>query len=94
MIETEEAFTNIKVMLQLALPSGCTARVYYKLEDVSANWVELTDPTTSALSSEWIQYQWVKTGVNAKKYRVKIELNTVNPLIRPRARKLINILKY
>lgn len=94
MIETEEAFTNIKVMLQLCLPSGCSARVYYKLEDVSTNWVELTSPTTSVLSNEWMQYQWVKTGVNAKRYRVKVELSTVNPLIRPRARKLINILKY
>lgn len=94
MIETEENFTSLKVLLQMALPSGCTAKVYYKLEDVSNSWVELLDPETSTLSNEWIQYQWSKTGINAKRYRVKIELSTTSPLIRPRARKLINILKY
>lgn len=94
MIETEETFTNIKVLLQLCLPSGCTARAYVKMEDVSNNWIELTNPDTSALSNEYTQYQWNKSGVSAKRYRFKLEMHTVNPLIRPRARKLINILKY
>lgn len=94
MVEMDEDFTSIKTILDLALPSGCTCKVYYKLEDKSASWVEMISPTTVRLGTEWVQYTWSKDSVQAKKFRVKIVLNTTNPLIRPRARKLRCILKY
>ena len=94
-IETEEAFTNLKVMLQLALPAGTSVNVYYKCEsDETPVWTELTNKTISRVSSEWQQYTYTKTVISATKYRVKVVLHSDSPLVRPRARKLINILKY
>lgn len=93
MIETEDKFTNIKIQLQACLPSAaCTLTVYYKVDDGS--WVKANTFTTSKVTSEFDQYNYTVEGVSGNRYRVKVVLYTPNPLIRPRVRKLINILKY
>lgn len=90
----EENYTNLKISCEFALPAGCTQRVYYMCPDRSSEWVLCTSPQTAQITQEFTRYTYEVTGLNAKKFRVKVELDTVNPLARPRARKLMSIMKY
>lgn len=92
----DENYKNIRVILDLALPSGSTAKVYYATDANGDTWTELTSPNVVPVDSEFNKYEYTKTldGAGTKNYRVKVILETSNPLIRPRARKLMNILKY
>ena len=93
-IELEEKYTTLKVTCEFALPVGCTAHVYYMASDVSESWNELTVNSTVQVNEEFVRNTYVKDSLSAKNYRVKVVLETTNPLNRPRARKLCNILKY
>ena len=90
----DEAFTKIKVVMNVSVPSGTSFKVFYQNIDVGSSWTELTNPTVTPVDEEFSRYEFNKTGISATNYRVKITLTTTNPLIRPRVRKLINILKY
>jgi len=93
-IVMDESFTKIKVLLDLTLPSGTACHVYYMNTDVSEVWNELLTPSIIPVDEEFSRYEWNKVDINAKEFRVKIVLTTTNPLARPRAKKLMNILKY
>lgn len=93
-VEMTENFTNIKVDTQFALPAGCTAKVYYMTADQSQEWVLMDNPTVTQENAEFNRFVYTVTGISAKFFRVKVELETVNPLVRPRMRKLMCIMKY
>lgn len=99
-IETDESFNNIRVFLDLALPSGSTCSVYIKT-DKTSDWVKIsTAPvSTTPVTHEFTRYEYrypnSGSSLNlSKQYRIKIELSTSNPLARPRAKRLMSILKY
>lgn len=93
-VEMTEFFNKLRVMFEVALPSSTSIKVFYKTEDVSDTWVELTSPTIVKVDEEFSRYSYDKTITQAKKYKVKIEMTTSNPLSKPRVRKLMSILKY
>lgn len=93
-VTMDETFTNARVALEISMPSGTSVRVFIKTDN-NANWVQLTDtPSVTPVDQEFSRYEWNKTGINSKNYKVKIELETSNPIIKPRVRKLMSILKY
>lgn len=93
-VQMDEEFTKIKVSVELALPSGTAVQCWTQCDDDTSNqgWVQMTSPEIVAISTEFARYTWERTGVQAKQYRVKLILETDNPLIRPRARKLMSIM--
>lgn len=94
-VEMDEFFNTVKVYLNLALPSGTVCNVFVQCADDpnNAGWQELTDPTIIPISESFSRYEWTKGGFLAKKYRVKVLLSTVNPVIRPYAQRLMSILR-
>lgn len=87
----ETQFTNVKVSVEFCLPTSTAAEVYYMLDDGS--WIKMENPTITRVDDEFSRYDYMDSGVLSRSYRVMIKLMTSNPLIRPRARKLINIMK-
>lgn len=88
-----ENFGNIRVSCEFSLPSGTSAKVYYSTDGNGNTWTELTSPQLTKVDEEFYRYEYSKA-VTGKNYRVKVALETSNPLVRPRGRKLISILKY
>nr|DAY14369.1 MAG TPA: protein of unknown function (DUF4815) [Caudoviricetes sp.] len=95
-VEMSEKYTKIKVMVDVAIPSSTSYKIFYKAEDVSNNWVELTSPQVSPVNEDFNKHTYNATlsGSGAKKYKIKIEMTTTNPLVKPRFKKLMSILKY
>jgi hypothetical protein len=91
-IQLDENFTKARVICDFALPSNTGARVFI-MANTAGTWTELTSPTISRVDDEFSRYEYNLTGLSSKTYRVKVVLSTSNPLIRPRARKLMSILK-
>ena len=97
LVSMDNAFTNIKVSAELHAPSGTSIRFYYQTDKVTS-WTELTSANNQQISKvtdEFSRYSWEVPSITASKtYRVKIVMTTNNPVIQPRVRRLMNILKY
>lgn len=90
----EQEYDQISCSFEAAIPSGTKVTPKYTLDEVS--WLEFdAEPTVTVISDEFNRYEYKKTEIPAgtKEYRVKLEMETENPLVRPRVRRLINILR-
>lgn len=93
-IVLDENYENLKVSIELSLPSGTSAKVYYSTDGNGDSWNELTSPKLTQVDQEFYRHDYTATDISSKNYRVKVEFATSNPLVRPRGRKLVSILKY
>lgn len=94
-VTMDDNFTKLRLVAELCKPSGTEIKFYYQT-DKTSGWEEITeDPTVTRIDDEFSRYEWNKNDVtSAKTYKIKITLETSNPLVRPRVRKLMSILKY
>ena len=94
-VTMDDAFTKLRLITEISKPSGTEVRFYYQT-DATSGWEEITEsPTVTRIDDEFSRYEWNKNDVaSAKTYKIKITLATSNPLVRPRVRKLMSILKY
>ena len=93
-VTMSDAFTRARIIMDIAKPSGTAVDVYI-MTDASTSWRKVTEsPTVTPVDEEFSTYEWTIADLNSKNYRVKIAIETSNPLIKPRIRKLRNILKY
>lgn len=93
-VHLDEGFNHIKVIIDMCIPTGTTAKIYYATDVAGDVWTELTDPKVLPVDAEFVKYEYNKQlDSKVKDYRVKVEFKTNNPLARPRGRKLLNILK-
>lgn len=93
-IEIPNGFNRVKVIMDMALPSGSNAVVTYATDVNGNSWKALTNTDVVQKSTTYKTYTFEATlAAAATNYRVKIELTTVNPLSRPRVQKLKNILR-
>lgn len=93
-VTMSEHFTKVRISMDVAKPSGTDVRVFIMTDD-KTGWRKVTEtPTVSQVDEEFNRYEYSLTGVNSANYRIKIEMESSNPLIRPRIRKLMSILKY
>lgn len=94
-VTMEDNFTKLRVMANVCAPSGTSVKFFYMTEDTSTSWVELTNPTISRIDDDFSRYEWSKENLTpSKSYRIKIVMETSNPLVRPRIKKLMSIMKY
>lgn len=89
----EEDYNTINVSFEAAIPSGTEVKAYYSTDNTT--WNELTEDSHVQLSQEFNRYLYKKESLPAgtRNYRIKITLKTDNPLVRPRVRRLMSILK-
>lgn len=93
-VNIPNGFNTIKVVLDMYLPTGTNAVVYFAT-DIGGNvWQALTNTDTVQKSALYKTLTFEKTLTEkATNYRVKIDLSTVNKLNRPHIQNLRNILK-
>lgn len=92
----EQDFDEIALSFEAAIPSGTKVTPKYSLDDVS--WQEFEnqgEPTVTVISDEFNRYEYKKTSlpVGTRNYRVKLEMESENPIVRPRVRRLMSILR-
>lgn len=95
-VSTSEKFTNIRVIFDADIPSVASVKVYI-FTDQESTWKELTTPiSVTPVNEEFSTYEYNHrlSQPGGSKYRIKIEMSSNNILIRPRIKKLKNILKY
>lgn len=90
----DEGFNNIKVYLDVTAIQNTDFKVYYATDVNGETWVELTNPTRTNVDEEYVRYLWTKSlSGTEKNFRLKIVLTTTNVLNRPRAKRMMCILK-
>lgn len=89
-------FTTVKQVVDLSLPSGCTATVQFCTDGNGATegaWTTATQTGTSTVNTEYTQYTFETTCASATNFRARINLSTANPTVIPKARNFMNIIK-
>lgn len=93
-VTMSEKFTKARVIMDIAKPSGTAVDAYIMTDDSEA-WVKLSgSPTVTPVDEEFNTYEWNVTNLNSNNYRIKIVMESQNPLVKPRVKRLRNILKY
>lgn len=93
-VHLEEKYNNIKFYLDVATPQNTEFHVYYATDVNGTKWREMTNPTRQTVDEEFIRYFWNLQNLGSlSDFRVKIVLNTNNVLFRPRAKRMMAILK-
>ena len=93
-VTMDDKFTKIRLLANISAPTGTSVKFFYKT-DAETDWVQITDtPTITAVDTEFSTYEYLHTCTEAQTYKLKIEMATSNVLIRPRIKKLINILRF
>lgn len=92
-VAMSDKYNSVKISLDLALPAGTNVALY--IAGDSEVFHQVTDtPKITEVDGEFKNYIWEVNSLNDKSYKIKIVLSTTNPLVRPRARRLINLFKY
>jgi hypothetical protein len=88
------ASTIIKQVVEMQIPSGSEAQVMFATDVDGVNWTIQSDPVVEVLGEGYVRYTYTKTlGASVTNFRARIKLQTSSPVIIPRARKLLNIIK-
>lgn len=93
-VNIPNGFNTIKVVLDMYLPTGTNAVVYFATDIGGNTWQALTNTATTQRSALYKTLTFEKTlSERAMNYRVKIDLSTVNKLNRPHIQNLRSVLK-
>jgi len=91
-VDVDRGYTTVRQVIECHIPSGCS--VVPKFTTDGTNWITGTVTSTQPVDSEYTRYtyEYTLTG-SATKFRARVDLQAPNQLARPRARKLMNIMK-
>lgn len=78
---------RLVAVIDAAVPTGATMVVEYKGVDAGDTWTAFPAPTSKALSTEWAELTFEKTGVSEDMVQLRITL-TGNTAARPKASNL------
>ena len=93
-VNIANGFNNVKVVVDMNLPTGTNAIVSFATDVNGTEWQSLTNTSTEQISSTFKTYTFEKQlDETAHDYRVKLELTTVNKINRPRVQNLRSIMK-
>jgi len=91
-VDVTRGYTTVRQVVECHIPSGCS--VVPKFTTDGTNWITGTVTSTQAVDTEYTRYTYEYTlGGSATKFRARVDLQAPNQLARPRARKLMNIMK-
>lgn len=93
-VNVAAGFNNVKVVVDMNLPTGTNAVVSFATDTNGINWQPLSNTSTVQKSASYKTFTFEKTlDEKAYNYRVKIDLTTVNKINRPRVQNLRSIMK-
>ena len=94
-VTMEDNFSKLRLVAEISKPSGTEVKFYYQT-DTTSDWTEVIgSPIITRVNDDFSRYEWNNVAItSSKSYKLKITLATSNPLVRPRVRKLMSILKY
>lgn len=90
-----DSFRRITQYVDLYLPSGTSALIQFATDTTGTSWVSPSSIDTIDLGNGWVRYvfQYTYTLGNEKyNFRSRIHLETNNVAVKPKARRLLNIL--
>lgn len=88
----DHPFNKIVTSVEAYTPTGTGFSISYSLD--GSTWAVMNTPTTATVDEYFIKYTYtVDVPATSKVFKVKINMSTNNPLVRPRIRKLMNILR-
>lgn len=90
-VTMDDSFNTVAISLEAAKPSNTGFDVYIQTD--GRTWVQMTDPTVVTIDEEFARYSYKKTVSSTKTFKVKIKMASNNPLVKPRIRRLMNILR-
>lgn len=93
LVNLSQEFSAVKQVIDLAVPSGSNIIVKFSVDD-GATWITPSDVTTEQLNQVFTRYSFSHIlGTPATIFRAQVELNSTSQLIRPRAKRFLNIIK-
>lgn len=92
-VELAETYTSIIQSIEVSAPSGTAVRIYYSLDE-GETWSEQINPTSETIDTEFSRLTFTKSNLDpSSSFKTKITLGTSISTVRPRVRKLMNIIK-
>ena len=93
LVTLSQEYTTVKQVLDLAIPSGSNAVIKFSPDD-GATWITPSSVTTEQLDQVFTRYTFSHTlEVPATTFRAQVELSASSQLVRPRAKRFLNIIK-
>lgn len=92
--QLSQEYTMVKQVIELATPPGTNAVIKFSTDDGST-WITPVSPTIEEVDGVFKRYTYnhtLSSPANGK-VRARIEMSTSNQLVRPRARRFMNIIK-
>ena len=93
-VSVPSGFNNIKVIVDLCIPTGTNINLFYATDTSGTSWNSLESTGSTEKSSEYKEYTFEKSLTSkAKNYRIKIVLTTTDSTKLPKVMNLRSILK-
>lgn len=95
-VAMSETFNTVKQYVELNLPPGTSALIQFAVDTDGVNWITPTQISADDLGNGWVKYAYsysFASGEEKTNFRARVKLETNNPAILPKARKLMNVLK-
>lgn len=94
-VELPEPIESVKQTFEAMIPNGCSVTPQYSYDN-GGTWYNSTVVDSSPISSEFTRYtceSTVSLAANAVNYRARLNITANSPILRPVARKFVNIMK-
>lgn len=93
-VSVSETYTTVKQIVDLHMPSGTSVEVKFATDGAGNEWVKGSQVSAVPVSNDYTQYTFEATlDSPASNFRAKIDFNTSNPTIQPKAKNFMNIFK-
>lgn len=90
-----QPFTTIKQIIEANVPSGCTVQPMIATDTSGTTWVTPTLQSTQSVDANFTQYTYqyvIPNSGMATNFRAKVVLSSGSAVVKPQARKFMNIL--
>lgn len=90
-----ELYSDVKIQFEGDIPQGCTITPKFSYDD-GTTWVTPPQVSSTPVETNWNSYLFETTlaaGTNATNFRVKLDIECNDSILRPKARKLTAIMK-
>jgi hypothetical protein len=91
----DTAYTTVRQSFEGFIPQGCTITPQFSTDN-GATWKTPTLTSTTSVSAEYNRYDYSLTlaaGTNATNFRARLNITANSPVLRPKARKFMNVIK-
>ena len=93
LVNLSQEYTTVRQIIDLAVPSGSAITVKFSTDD-GATWITPSTVTTEKLDQVFTRYSFSHTlGAPATTFRAMLEMTSNSQLVRPRAKRFLNIIK-